>query len=217
VIMDSEILPKRKHTRRQRRMNRRRMEEETTSLTNTISKDKDSTPSEETDSKDVRPIDVLSRSVDSSETDTRGKRFEYLDHTADVQLHAWGTSLGRAFESVVLAMFGYITNLDSVKIDPELKPTVITAKGRDMKSLLYNFMDEFLYIFSTEDLVFCDVEIVDIDSDTTFSIRARARGERFDLRKHPQGTEVKAITYSAMQIHRREEDGRVDVFVVVDI
>lgn len=33
--------------------------------------------------------------------------------------------------------------------------------------------------------------------------------------RHPQGTEIKAITYSNMQIH--EKEGRADVYVIVDI
>jgi SHS2 domain-containing protein len=48
-----------------------------------------------------------------------------------------------------------------------------------------------------------------------------SEGEKFDLSKHPQGTEVKAITYSAMQIHEKPAEGttpaRVDVYVIVDI
>ncbi|CAB1117265.1 unnamed protein product [Ectocarpus sp. CCAP 1310/34] len=41
-------------------------------------------------------------------------------------------------------------------------------------------------------------------------------GETFDLSKHPQGTEVKAITYSNMQINEGP-DGRTDIYVIVDI
>jgi len=40
-------------------------------------------------------------------------------------------------------------------------------------------------------------------------------GETFELGKHPQGTEVKAITYSAMQILEKEEYS--EIFVIVDI
>ena len=35
------------------------------------------------------------------------------------------------------------------------------------------------------------------------------------LDKHPQGTEVKAITYSAMQINESEDYN--EVFVIIDI
>lgn len=40
-------------------------------------------------------------------------------------------------------------------------------------------------------------------------------GDIFDLAKHTCGTEIKAITYSNMQIH--ESDEKVDLFVIVDI
>ncbi|XP_067318214.1 protein archease-like [Anolis sagrei] len=39
-------------------------------------------------------------------------------------------------------------------------------------------------------------------------------GEEFSLSKHLQGTKVKAITYSAMQIH---EEKKSEVFVIIDI
>lgn len=40
-------------------------------------------------------------------------------------------------------------------------------------------------------------------------------GDTFDQTLHPQGTEIKAITYSNMQIHETLE--RTDLYVIVDI
>lgn len=40
-------------------------------------------------------------------------------------------------------------------------------------------------------------------------------GETFDLNKHTQGTEVKAITYSNMQVHETPE--KHEVYVILDI
>lgn len=140
------------------------------------------------------------------------KKYEYLDHTADVQLHAWGDDLKEAFEQVAVSMFGYMTELETVEMD---RPEEITAQGDDLQSLLFHFLDEMLFLFCCEPFfIVKEVEILEFDREK-FSIRAVGRGETFDLDKHPQGTEVKAITYSNMQIY--DEEDRHEVFVIIDI
>ncbi|XP_070971426.1 protein archease-like [Oncorhynchus clarkii lewisi] len=114
------------------------------------------------------------------------KKYEwelYLDHTADVQLHSWGDSLEEAFEQCAMATFGYI---DTVEVESE---GVITQN-------LFHFLDDWLIKFSA-DIFFIPREV----KVCTFKIRSIGWGEEFSLVKHPQGTEVKAITYSAMQVH----------------
>ncbi len=126
-------------------------------------------------------------------------KFEYTnDHPADVQLHAWGEHLIESFEQVAIAMFAYETTLDNVELKNEYK---ITASGHDILSLLYNYLNEFLYLFSGEGIVCNHICITKLDIKS-FNIEAIGYGELFDVKKHaPVGTEVKAITYSHMQIY----------------
>ncbi|XP_027041688.1 protein archease-like isoform X1 [Pocillopora damicornis] len=110
-------------------------------------------------------------------------KYEYLDHTADVQLHAWGDDLKEAFEQVATAMFGYMTELTAVEIEKTME---ITAQGDDMINLLFHFLDEFLFLMCDDPyFIVKEVEILEFDKEN-FSIRAVGRGELFDLNKHPQ-------------------------------
>eukprot|EP00823_Brevimastigomonas_motovehiculus_P000756 TRINITY_DN10973_c0_g1_i1.p1 TRINITY_DN10973_c0_g1~~TRINITY_DN10973_c0_g1_i1.p1 ORF type:complete len:246 (+),score=103.29 TRINITY_DN10973_c0_g1_i1:71-808(+) len=154
-----------------------------------------------------------SSSSTSSKRLKREKQYEYLDHTADIQLHSWGKDMQEAFVQIVIAMMGYLTDLDTVSVDDQYT-FEIEASGHDMESLLYSFMDEFLYHFNAEYIICKDLEIISFDP-INFKVKAKGYGEPFDLEKHPQGTEIKAITYSAMQIHIKKD--RIDLFVVVDI
>lgn len=138
--------------------------------------------------------------------------FEYLDHTADVQLHAWGGCLKEAFEQVALCMFNYMTPLKGIVAK---KKKTFSVKGDDMDSLMYHWLDELLFAFSTELFVACRIRIVEFNLEE-WRIEAECVGDTFDRTCHTCGTEIKAITYSAMQIYDNK-DGRSEVYVIVDI
>lgn len=128
------------------------------------------------------------------------------------RLHAWGDTLQEAFEQCGVAMFGYMTEIETVELKQCFK---ITASGDDIESLLFHFLDELLFLFSTEPFLTCaKLEISKFDL-VDFEIDCLCYGEPFQLGKHPQGTEVKAITYSAMQVIQRPTKN--EVYVIIDI
>lgn len=137
-----------------------------------------------------------------------------LDHTADVQLHSWGVDLKEAFEQCGMAMFAYMTEIDTVDIKEKHE---IEAQADDLDGLLYKFLDELLFLFSAEPFLICQKLVITEFCLDTFTIKCSCYGEPFDLSKHPQGTEVKAITYSAMQIVQHTKEKKVELFVIIDI
>ncbi|KAK9862279.1 hypothetical protein WJX84_005309 [Apatococcus fuscideae] len=142
-----------------------------------------------------------------------GANYEYLDHPADVQLHSWGTTLEEAFEGAALAMFNYMTPLKDIKVNKTLTRTY-EAEGHDLHTLLFQYLDEMLFVFATEMFVPCKIAVTQLDR-SSWKIKATGRGETFSKSQHVQGTEVKAITYSAMQVI--ETNQKTDIYVIVDI
>jgi SHS2 domain-containing protein len=98
-------------------------------------------------------------------------------------------------------MWGYMTDLRSIAVDPA-RTCVIEARGVDLISLLFAWMDGCLYAYGSEYFVGREVAVTHWSGGGAegWRMRAVARGERFEFGRHPQGTEVKAITYSNMQI-----------------
>ncbi|NP_001353198.1 protein archease isoform X5 [Homo sapiens] len=63
-------------------------------------------------------------------------------------LHAWGDTLEEAFEQCAMAMFGYMT--DTGTVEP-LQTVEVETQGDDLQSLLFHFLDEWLYKFSADE------------------------------------------------------------------
>jgi len=124
------------------------------------------------------------------------RQYEYMDHTADVILHSWGANLSEALAQNCVAFFSYMTDLDKVDMTTKIE---VEATGQDILDMLYHLLDEFLFSFGTEFIMCRRVEILELD-EVNFKVRARGFGEKFDLKKHPQGTEIKAITMHQMKI-----------------
>lgn len=146
-----------------------------------------------------------------------GAQFEYLNHPADIILHSWGTDLPSSLSNIALCMFGYITSLESISTNEAESceyGSHMVAEGHDLRSLIYSFLDEWLFNFHDTDFVANTITLEEINLDK-WRVVSSGRGEVMDISRHPQGTEVKAITYSGMRID--EKEGRVDIYVVVDI
>ena len=153
--------------------------------------------------------------------------YEYLDHTADVQLHSWGDSLEESFENLALCMFNYMTPLKGILETclsggkKNIKRRTFSMSGSDMESLVYHWLDELLFQFSTGFFVPVAIQITELNLES-WTIQAVAIGDVFDTKVHACGTEIKAITYSAMQIYTADDDrkhakGKTELYVIVDI
>jgi SHS2 domain-containing protein len=94
-----------------------------------------------------------------------------LDHTADVQCHAWGKNMKEAFEKMAECMMNYMTDLSLIEIDP-LESREMIVKGHDLESLLYNYMNELLFKFITDSFCVREVEISEFDREK-FEIKAK--------------------------------------------
>lgn len=129
--------------------------------------------------------------------------------TADLLIAAEANNLGEAFAQIALGMFNVITPLSGIS---EKEEFVLEAKGTDLENLLFNLMDEFLYINDVEFLVPSKIEI-DIDFENIRAI-AKCKGERFSQDTHETGIAVKAVTYHMMVI--KESEGGWYVRMVFD-
>ena len=140
--------------------------------------------------------------------------FIYEDHTADVQARCWGKSLEEAFNQTAYSLMATITP-DLKKISPKVEKN-IKIEAEDKEALLFDFLSELLYIFDVEELVFNEIKVQIIkESEDLYVLNALLRGEKFDVTKHEVGIEVKAITYSFMEI--TESKNKVEISIVFDI
>jgi len=115
--------------------------------------------------------------------------------TADLLIDAKAPTLGEAFAQIAYAMFNIITPLEGIA---EKEEFTLEATGTDLESLLFNIMDEFLYINDVEFLVPRKIELT-VDQENIKAV-AKCIGERFSQATHETGIAVKAVTYHMMVI-----------------
>ena len=136
--------------------------------------------------------------------------FEFREHTADVQVRSWGSSLEEAFSQTAYSLMETITP-DLKKITPKIEKK-ITIEAEDKEALLFDFLSEFLYIFDVDGLVFSQIYIRRIEKiNNNYKLQATLKGEKFDLNKHEIGIEVKAITYSFLNIEEKHASTIIDI------
>jgi len=136
--------------------------------------------------------------------------YEFLDHTADVKFVVDAASLEDAFSDAALATFEIITDIEKVEGKVEKK---IHVESERKRTLLYDFLNELVYLVDTEGWLLHNVEKMSITRDgDRFILDAALVGDSGD---YEILTQIKSVTYSDMEI--KEGDNNTILTVVHDI
>mgnify|MGYP006287272577 CR=1 FL=1 len=135
-------------------------------------------------------------------------RYKFFRHTADAMYQAYGKTIEEAFSNAASAMFSVMVDVD--KVQPKVKRTV-AAEGSDYGALLYNFLEELIFLIDTEGFLLSDIEDIKIKDNR---LEATAIGDT-DIDSYEHSGDVKAVTYNNMFV--KEDKGRWVVQVVLDL
>lgn len=133
--------------------------------------------------------------------------YEIFEHTADLGLRVRAPDLAALFADAGRGLFSMIVE-DLSAIQP-LTPCNFTIPGSDLAYLLFDWLNELVYICDTRRLVFCQFS-VEIASG---GLTAVARGEPLDPVRHRLTHEVKAITYHQLKVEQTADGWLAEVIV----
>lgn len=139
--------------------------------------------------------------------------YEILEHTADAKFQAKGDSLEEAFEEAVKA-FSEITGGEGGQHRHKIETT---SESHD--ALLFDFLDELIFLQDTEDVVISHADELEIEEE------GEVPGKKYHLTAvvwtnpitgamSPQ--DIKAPTYSEMEVEYEKGTGWV-LTAVLDI
>ena len=131
------------------------------------------------------------------------KRFQLIEHTADVGLVAYGQTLAEAFANAAYGLFSIIAELKTVK---ESETRQLELSEDDPEALLFEWLNSLIYIFDVEMLLFKRFEIREFDGRR---LTATGYGEKYDPSRHQLKTEVKSATYHLLKVDKDKNQVRV--------
>jgi len=137
------------------------------------------------------------------------KRFDVVEHTADIGVVAYGADMREAFANAAYGMFSLMADLKQVG---EETSRYIEAEAGDRESLVVSWLNELLYMFDVERIIFKRFDILEL---TSTRLKADAFGEKADASRHELRGGVKAATYHMLKVSK--DRGRWSVRVIFDV
>ena len=135
---------------------------------------------------------------------------QYLEHTTDAFILVTAPSLTDAFTLAGQSMVD--TTLDKKTIE-EKEQRTITVSGKDLRYLLFNWLEEVNYQLITEGFAIARFSL-DISKNSTYKLKSTIFGEPIDLKKHHFKVEIKAPTFHMMEI---KQNGQVTMRFLLDL
>ena len=136
--------------------------------------------------------------------------YKTLEHATDAIIEVTADNLKEAFEIAGISVIDTI--LDSSKVE-ENSSKKLTVKGKDLKYLLYNWLEEMIILTITDGFAGKRI-LLEITKNGNYQIDAEIFGEAIDLRKHDFKVEIKSPTFHEMEI---KQDDKVIMKYLLDL
>ena len=136
--------------------------------------------------------------------------YKTLEHATDAIIEVTADNLKEAFEIAGISVIETI--LDISKVDENNSKKLI-VKGKDLKYLLYNWLEEMIILTITDGFAGKRI-LLDITKNGNYQINAEIFGEAIDLRKHDFKVEIKSPTFHEMEI---KQDDKVIMKYLLDL
>jgi SHS2 domain-containing protein len=140
------------------------------------------------------------------------KKYDILEHTADAKFKAYGKSLEEAFINSASAMYEILLKDEKISSKFEKK---FEKKAQNYEQLLFDFLDELLFLMDTESLVLSKINSLNIVQLKPNLIKLNCDASFDSANNYDIGGNIKAVTYSEIEI--KENDSGFELQVVVDI
>ena len=139
------------------------------------------------------------------------RSYEYLSHTSEAKFAAYGKTLEEAFIHAALALENIM--VDTSHVQPKLTKKLHLKTSR-LEALLYDFLQEFLILFDSEQFVLHEIQKLTITKEkNSFSLDAVIAGDRAQHYEIISG--VKSATYNEMEISQQKNGWKL--VVVLDV
>ena len=122
--------------------------------------------------------------------------YKTLEHATDAVIEVTAKNLKEAFQIAGISVIETI--LDSSKVD-ENDSRKLVVKGKDLKYLLYNWLEEIIILTITDGFAGKRI-VIDILKNENYEIHAEVFGEIINLKKHEFKVEIKSPTFHEMEI-----------------
>jgi len=142
------------------------------------------------------------------------KRYEIIEHTADIGLKVFAKTTGELFQNAALGMFYLIADCSKIaKQGITKKNYKVECEAVDLEDLLVSWLNDLLYIHNTEYVILDDFVIKKL---TDSFISAEAKGITIRELNIQIKNEIKAVTYHGLKVFRGK-NGRWEATLIFDI
>ena len=137
------------------------------------------------------------------------KKYEFINHTADLGIRVWGESIQELFKNAAYSMFDIMADLNRVELKKTMK---VEIEKEELDELLADWLRNLLYKFNGDGYLLKKFKVETID---TQGLKAKVEGEKLDLSRHHLKREIKAVTYHGLEV--KEVDRGWEAQIIFDI